>query len=514
MTGGPPDDQRYAAHRAAGRQFLESSQVRPRLRKRPHYQRKRWLVIAIPLGTLVALVAIAPPLPPRPSPNSLQQASPQGKAFRYLPDQEVYALDFDPRKVRIGLLEGWDREQEAYRDPTALAYVSGPMYERHVNSSGQETTVPLGDIKLGDQVWRGINRTASRQRAYVGIRHDGHVDFGYGELTPQRAALYDTFIGGLHSIYNDLEAPPPAYKGAYSISMGQQIRYFLPRIRMVIGLRSDGRLEVLMSRDGLTLEQTRALARERGLLAAYLPDHASKSRFIIPGVKGFNDDDANWISGGATSFVHVPYMLRLSERSVPLQGSLLANLSPHLEEAGCPNPWQCGKTLGSQILDRALAGFNRLMEQGVEPIARMIWAPHGGSKGPKHPAQSSPLREPPITADPFSLRQLQQSDQPSAPSPTPLPLAPDLPAPLLLEDGQTLPKEVKSPNAPCQGADCSRSPADGLVTPEQRPGESRAPGPSGLQEPPGSTAGAPASQLPAAGPVVPPPPLLPPPPVR
>jgi hypothetical protein len=204
---------------------LESSRARPYRLKRPLYQRKRWLAIAIPLGTLVALVAIAPPLPPRPSPNSLvQQASPQGKPFRYLPDQDVFALDFDPRKVRIGLLEGWDREQEAYRDPTALAYVSGPMYERHVNSNGQETTVPLGDIKLGDQVWRGTNRTAARQRAYVGIRHDGHVDFDYGELTPKRAALYDTFIGGLHSIYNDLEAPPAAYKGAYSISMGQQIR--------------------------------------------------------------------------------------------------------------------------------------------------------------------------------------------------------------------------------------------------------------------------------------------------
>jgi hypothetical protein len=281
---------------------------------------------------------------------------------------------------------------------------------------------------------------------------------------------------------------------------------------MVIGLRSDGRLEVLMSRDGLTLEQTRALARERGLVAAYLPDHASKSRFIIPGVKGFNDDDANWISGGATSFVHVPYMLRLSERSVPLQGSLLANLSPHLEEAGCPNPWQCGKTLGSQILDRALAGFNRLMEQGVEPIARMIWAPHGASKTPQRPAQRSPLREPPITADPFALRQLQESNQPSTPSPAPL--APDLPAPVLLEDGQTLPKEV-TPKGACVGVDCGPAPADGPVSPE-RPGESKGVSPPGAPETSGVPAPAAGSQLQSQGqgPLVPPPPLLPPPPLR
>ena len=27
------------------------------------------------------------------------------------------------------------------------------------------------------------------------------------------------------------------------------------------------------------------------------------------------------------------------------------------------------------MADRALAGLNRVMEQGVEPLARMIWAP-------------------------------------------------------------------------------------------------------------------------------------------
>ena len=119
----------------------------------------------------------------------------------------VYALDLDPRRVRFGLLEGWDREQDAYQDSAALAYVSGPMYERHVDDDGREITVPLGDLKFGKQVWRGRNRTASRQRAYVGIRHDGSIDFSYGELTDERSRIYDTFIGGLHSLYNDIEAP-------------------------------------------------------------------------------------------------------------------------------------------------------------------------------------------------------------------------------------------------------------------------------------------------------------------
>jgi len=400
----------------------------------------------VPLAGLAFLVAIAPPLPEQRSPAEDIRLRSNGEAFRYLPNNEAYALDFDPRQVQIDLLEGWDREQDAFNDTGALAYVSGPMYERHVNNSGQEITVPLGDLKLGARVWRGRNRTAARQRAFIGIRHNGQVDFGYGELTPQRAGLYESFIGGLHSIYNDLESPPPEYRGAYSNSMGQQIRYYLPRIRMVIGLRNDGRLEVLMSRDGLTLEQTKALARQRGLRAAYLPDHASKSRLIIPGVKGFSQEDANWISGGATSFVHVPYMLRLSQRLVPLRGDLLASLTPRHGSGGCSNPLQCGQTLGSQIVDRALAGFNRLMEQGVEPIARMIWEPKG-----RKPANGSnlrsPLREPPITADPMALRALQESEQNGLSGKEKPPLAPDLPPPLLLLDGQDLPANPEATSA-------------------------------------------------------------------
>ena len=395
---------------------------------------------------LSVLVAIAPPLPEPIAPAEQQQPATTGEAFRYLPNDEVYALDFDPRQVQLDLLEGWDREQDAYEDSAALAYVSGPMYERHVNDSGQEITVPLGDLKLGARVWRGRNRTAARQRAFIGIRRDGQVDFGYGELTPERAAQYDTFVGGLHSIYNDLEAPPSSYRGAYSISMGQQIRYYLPRIRMVMGLRADGRLEVLMSRDGLTLEQTKALARKRGLQAAYLPDHASKSRLIIPGVKGFSDADANWISGGATSFVHVPYMLRLSRRAVPLQGERPASVGTRSTSRRCGNPLECGQSLGTQILDRALAGLNRVMEQGVEPLARLIWEPKG-TQPKERDGLRSPLREPPITADPMPLRELQRSEETAIRRELPTPLEPDLAPPLLLQEGQELPDDPEATTA-------------------------------------------------------------------
>jgi hypothetical protein len=457
---------------------------------RPQWQRKRWLTIGVPLAGLAFLVAIAPPLPETPPAAELSLPATSGEAFRYLPNDEVYALDFDPRQVRLDLLEGWDREQDAFEDSAALAYVSGPMYERHVNDNGQEITVPLGDIKLGERVWRGRNRTAARQRAFIGIRRNGQVDFGYGELTPERAVLYDSFIGGLHSVYNDLETPPSSYRGAYSISMGQQIRYYLPRIRMVMGLRPDGRLEVLMSRDGLTLEQTKSLARRRGLRAAYLPDHASKSRLIIPSVKGFTQDDANWISGGATSFVHVPYLLRLSQRAVPLQGNLIDTIASRTRNRSCGTPLECGQSLGTQILDRALAGFNRLMEQGVEPLARLIWEPKG-QRSPKREGLKSPLREPPITADPMALRLLQDSEA-AATSEDTAPLAPDLPSPLLLQDGMELPADPEATMAdPGLGPDQPQ--ADAL-----NPAVNQQPGtlPQGAPPPP-----------PLLPPVQPPPPL-------
>jgi hypothetical protein len=87
----------------------------------------------------------------------------------------------------LASLEGWDREDDAFDDISALAYVSGPMYERHVDAAGQELTVPLGDLKFGAKVWMGRNRAASRQRAFIGIQKDGSVDFGYGELTDARS---------------------------------------------------------------------------------------------------------------------------------------------------------------------------------------------------------------------------------------------------------------------------------------------------------------------------------------
>ena len=249
------------------------------------------------------------------------------ESFQYTPDREVYAFDFDPHHVRIDLLEGWGREQDAYRDTSALAYVSGPRYEKRIDNSNQYIAVPLGELKLEQQVWRNYSHVGFRQQAFIGIRHNGSIEFGYGELTQERMKHYDTFIGGLHSIYNKLKVLPPNHIGAHNTSIGQRIGYRPSRIRVIFGLLANGRIEILMSRNRLTLEETRDLAQRRSYLAAYMPDHASKSRFIIPGVKGFAEENNNWISEKSTSFAHVPYMLRLSSRRTSLRREASMNFA-------------------------------------------------------------------------------------------------------------------------------------------------------------------------------------------
>ena len=132
-----------------------------------YFQPKSWmqkhlLLFALPIVVFAGLIALAPTAPDRPEDERTDQPSSgsrsrAGQPFNYIPDEEVYALDLDPRRVRFGLLEGWDREDDAFEDISALAYVSGPMYERHVDAAGQELTVPLGDLKFGAKVWMGRN---------------------------------------------------------------------------------------------------------------------------------------------------------------------------------------------------------------------------------------------------------------------------------------------------------------------------------------------------------------------
>ena len=413
-----------------GAQFKHRQHARIALKARrtrvPVREVLLWLlvsVVGVSAVTIGALIALAPTLTDSGETWQSQDRPGQGHAVAEplrvaLDGEHFYQLDLDPRQVEFDLLRGWDREQEAFADPDALAFISGPMYERYYwpdprlekaidqtvqpdspqRAADQGYTVPLGDLKFGPEIWRGLNRAASGQRAFIGIDYAGEATFGYGELTAERARAYETFIGGLHVLYNDLQPVQPGYQGAYSKGVGQKIRYYLPRVRVVIGLRPDRRLEVLMSKDGLTLEETRELSRQRGLVAAYLPDHASKSRFIVPGVKGFDEEDANWISGGSTSYVHVPYMIRISQRRQTgvVEQSPPITLAPVPQDTGCDGPFSCARQGMLWAGDRSLSGLNRLMGAVLG----------GGS-----------LPEPPITADPpaAQLRSLPSKTMASSP---------------------------------------------------------------------------------------------------
>ncbi len=413
-----------------GAQFKHRQHTRIALKARrarvPVREVLLWLlvsVVGVSAVTISALIALAPTLTDSGETWQSQDRPRQGHAVAEplrvaLDGEHFYQLDLDPRQVEFDLLRGWDREQEAFADPDALAFISGPMYERYYwpdprlekaidqtvqpnspqRAADQGYTVPLGDLKFGPEIWRGLNRAASGQRAFIGIDYAGEVTFGYGELTAERARAYETFIGGLHVLYNDLQPVQPGYQGAYNKGVGQKIRYYLPRVRVVIGLRPDRRLEVLMSKDGLTLEETRELSRQRGLVAAYLPDHASKSRFIVPGVKGFDEEDANWISGGSTSYVHVPYMIRISQRRQTgvVEQSPPITLAPVPQDTGCDGPFSCARQGMLWAGDRSLSGLNRLMGAVLG----------GGS-----------LPEPPITADPpaAQLRSLPSKTVASSP---------------------------------------------------------------------------------------------------
>ena len=106
------------------------------------------------------------------------------------------------------------------------------------------------------------------------------------------------------------------------------------------------------------------------------------------------------------------------------------------------------------------------MEQGVEPLARMIWGPSNTLTKPGLPGDAddrsvdldrAPLREPPITADPLVLREPPAvirgpepaelgSDESSDASWTEpqlfVPLPPDLPPPIVLDEPMLNPAEV------------------------------------------------------------------------
>ena len=295
--------------------------------------RRRWLgllaVVSAGLGaTFAALMpsltwqqtaGLLPTQPlsvlPEPSPPP-----PREEIALFQPDQSVVVVRengiestiayssviLDPRWIDLHYFAGWSREFEANDDPDALLFFTGPTFEK-----GHPDT-PLGmvlhgDLKLSDGLIRAGNRAAAAGRAYLAIRHDGSLTSGFGSFTPEADANYRLFIGGLHAFLHPVNPKPPTYKGVYGPMA-------LADVRIIYGVRSDGRLEVVETADGVLFPDLHLFVQALGFEAAFLPDHASKSRLIVPGQRHWSDEQAVWVSGGKPSITALPFMLRVVAR--------------------------------------------------------------------------------------------------------------------------------------------------------------------------------------------------------
>ncbi|WP_338442462.1 hypothetical protein VZG28_05780 [Synechococcus elongatus IITB4] len=339
-----------------------------------------------PAATAILPANILQPLSRSASAKPRLSAYQSGATIADLPEATV--LSFDPRWVRIDLLKGWDQEDAAFKDRGALAFVSGPMYERVVDEqTNQEIGVALGDMKFGRSITWARNRAAARERAFVGVTQNGRVEFGYGALTPERKARYETFIGGLHAIYNDTQQVPPEYRGGYNSGIQQEFRYFLPRIRVVYGLRPDGQFSFFMSKDGMTMNEAITLSRRLGYLAAYMPDHASKSRLIIPGEKPFTPEDADWMSNGVLNYAHVPFLVRMTPRRAPVgfvRNQRLSIQARVRRNEFCQDLQGCDLSamfsrIRDRLRDRTIIAVDQAVRYQLQPALDRFWAWTGGS---------------------------------------------------------------------------------------------------------------------------------------
>ncbi len=209
----------------------------------------------------------------------------------------------DPRWITVEFFGGWNREREANDDGEALLFTSGPTFAR-ADGHGELGMRLHGDLLMANGLWTADNRAAAASRAWLGITNTGVLEFGYGALTPDLQDRLRVFIGGLHAFSNTIHTAPESYTGVYGPMK-------LADVRIIYGLRPDGYLDVVETDDGVLFSDLRLFVAEMGFLAAYLPDHASKSRLIVPGQRMWSEEQAIWVSGGKPSITQMPFLLRI-----------------------------------------------------------------------------------------------------------------------------------------------------------------------------------------------------------
>ena len=250
-----------------------------------------------------------PPPPPPPPREDLVRFHPDRNLELLRPDGTSVSIGYhsavvDPRWIDVEFFGGWNREMDANEDTDALLFTSGPTFARG-RGNGELGMRLHGDLMLANGTWRAGNLTAARERAWMGITRDGALEFGYGPLTPELEQNLRMFIGGLHAFTNTTRVAPETYEGVYG-------EMHLADVRIVYGLRADGKLELVETADGVHFRDLKHFVEQKGFLAAYLPDHASKSRLIIPGTRPWSQEQAVWVSGGKPSITQMPFLLRVT----------------------------------------------------------------------------------------------------------------------------------------------------------------------------------------------------------
>ena len=250
-----------------------------------------------------------PPPPPPPPREDLVRFHPDRNLDLLRPDGTSVSIGYhsavvDPRWIDVEFFGGWNREMDANEDTDALLFTSGPTFARG-RGNGELGMRLHGDLMLANGTWQAGNLTAARERAWMGITRDGALEFGYGPLTPELEQNLRMFIGGLHAFTNTPRVAPETYEGVYG-------EMHLADVRIVYGLRADGKLELVETADGVHFRDLKHFVEQKGFLAAYLPDHASKSRLIIPGTRPWSQEQAVWVSGGKPSITQMPFLLRVT----------------------------------------------------------------------------------------------------------------------------------------------------------------------------------------------------------
>ena len=189
-----------------------------------------------------------PPPPPPPPREDLVRFHPERNLDLLRPDGTNVSIGYhsavvDPRWIDVEFFGGWNREMDANEDTDALLFTSGPTFARG-RGNGELGMRLHGDLMLANGTWRAGNLTAARERAWMGITRDGALEFGYGPLTPELEQNLRMFIGGLHAFTNTTRVAPETYEGVYG-------EMHLADVRIVYGLRADGKLELVETADGV-----------------------------------------------------------------------------------------------------------------------------------------------------------------------------------------------------------------------------------------------------------------------